>query len=74
MKSKFFFFFGAVLFFLFSLFAFYFGLVHKRFVGLVTKPAGVMAVKQVERQNLTATVVRVVDTVVVVSVVKNVNV
>lgn len=72
MKSKFFFF-GAVLFFLFSLFVFFFGLVSPRFVGIVTKPAGIVAVKHVEQRNPTVTAVRV-DTGVVVSVVKNVNV
>lgn len=74
MKKRFFFFFGAVIFFVFSLFVFFFGLVSPRFVGVVTKSAGLMAVRQVEQPNVTATVVRVVNTGAVVSVVENVHV
>ena len=69
MKSKFFFF-GTVLF-LVSLFVF-FSLVSPRFVGFVTKPNSMVAVKQVERRNSTANVVRVADTGVKVNVVENV--
>lgn len=71
MKSKFFFF-AAVIFFLFSVFVFFFGLVSPRFVGLVTKSAGVVAVKHVEQSNVAAVVGRVVNTDVTVSVVENV--
>jgi hypothetical protein len=72
MKKRFFF--GAVIFFLVSLFMFFFGLVSPRFVGVVTKPAGLMAVRQVEQRNVTANVVRVVNTATVVSVVEDVHV
>lgn len=67
MKKRFFFF-GAVIFFLFSVFVFFFGLVSPRFVGVVTKPAGLMAVRQVEQRNVAATVVGVVNNGVVVSI------
>jgi len=71
MKNKFFF--SAVIFFLFSLFVFFFGLVSPRFVGVLTKPAGLVAVRQVEQLQTAAPVVRV-DTVAAVSVIKNVHV
>ena len=73
MKKRFFFF-VAVIFFLFSVFVFFFDLVSPRFVGVVTNPAGLMAVRQVEQRNVAATVVRVVNTGAVVSVVENVHV
>jgi hypothetical protein len=68
MKSKFFFF-GAVVFFLFSLFVFFFVLAKPRFVGTAMKSAGLVAVKQVEHRNVTAAVVCDVDK----SAVENVN-
>jgi hypothetical protein len=69
MKNKFFF--GVVIFFLFSLFAFFCGLVGPRFIGVVARPAGVVAVKNVDQPSVVA-VVRVVDANVVVNVVEDV--
>ncbi|HXQ72507.1 MAG TPA: hypothetical protein VN844_18575 [Pyrinomonadaceae bacterium] len=66
MKSKFFF--AAVIFFLFTVFVFFFALVSPRFFGAVTKSAGVVVVKHVEQSNVAAVVGRVVDTHVTVSV------
>ena len=66
MKSKFFFF--AAVIFLFSVFVFFFGLVSPRFVGVVTKPTGVVVVKHVDHSSVAAVVGRAVDTNVTVSV------
>jgi hypothetical protein len=67
MKSKFFFF-AAVIFFLFSIFVFFFGLVSPRFVGVLPKSPGVVAVKHVDNSTVAAIVVPAVDTNVTVSV------
>ena len=72
MKSKFFFF-AAVIFFLFSVFVFFFGLVSPRFVGVLTKPAGVVAVKHVDHSSVAAVVGRAVDTNITVSLVEYVQ-
>ena len=66
-------FFGAVIFFLFGLFVIYFGVVQPRFVGLVMRSSGVVAVSEVERI-VPAVLVPVVDQDVLVDVPETVEV